>query len=85
MTNQEKLNILKDGLTKSIKLRDQALARKESYEERKKEIEKNIRELGVEPDKIDQELKKIEAEIKELMEQTEKLIPFELLEKFNIK
>ncbi|MEW6171820.1 MAG: hypothetical protein AB1510_01955 [Bacillota bacterium] len=77
---EKDISRLKEGIEKAKRLREQAIARKEVLEQQLKEIEAEVRALGVEPDRLEEEITRLETEARLSLEEAEKLIPWELIQ-----
>ena len=72
-----KLDAYKKGIEKAKTDRAKAEATKEQLERQQKEIEHEIRALGVEPEKLDEAIAELEIQIAADMAKLDELIPKE--------
>lgn len=82
MTDYEKeLRDLKENLEKAKSLKYKAEARLEQLNKQQEEIIQELKSLGVNPDELDEEIEKLTKEIEELFNESNKLLPKDILEK----
>lgn len=82
MTDYEKeLRNLKENLEKAKSLKYKAEARLEQLNKQQEEIIQELKNLGVNPDELDAEIEKLTKEIEELFNESNKLLPKDILEK----
>ena len=88
MENTEKtmkeLSRIEEALKKAEELRQQALTKKDIYENQLKETEEELKALGTTSKEGEAKLQKNDEEIKEAMAKIETMIPFELLKKYKL-
>ncbi|BBW98945.1 hypothetical protein [Geobacillus subterraneus] len=63
-------------------LRQKALAQKEVYEQQLKEVEEELRRIGVDPSMAKGEILRLEQEIEMLLKEINEMIPYDLLQKY---
>lgn len=63
-------------------LRQKALAQKDVYEQQLKEVEEELRRMGVDPSKAKDEILRLEQEIDLLLKELNAMIPYDLLQKY---
>jgi len=78
-TMDNKLSVLKEGLSKAKDMRYKAELRKDALMKQQEEILEQIRAEQVDPELLDQEIAKLEQEIVQLADEVEKLIPWDLI------
>ncbi|TCJ98261.1 UNVERIFIED_ORG: hypothetical protein BDK47_11847 [Anoxybacillus amylolyticus] len=63
-------------------LRQKALAQKDVYEQQLKEVEEELRRMGVDPNMAKDEILRLEQEIELLLRELNAMIPYDLLQKY---
>ena len=78
-TMENKLAVLRDGLSKAKDMRYKAELRKDALLKQQDEILEQIRAEQVDPAMLDQEIDKLEQELAQLADEVESLIPWDLI------
>lgn len=80
----EDIELIEKGLKASENLRQQALTKKGVYEAQLKETDEELEKLGTTAEKGKKEIEEIDLKIQRNLDAIKEMIPFELLEKWNV-
>lgn len=72
------------ALKASEQLRMRAIANKGAYETQLKENEAELKTLGTTAEQAEEEIRKIDAQIAEKLKKIKEMIPYDLLNKYNL-
>lgn len=72
------------ALKASEQLRMRAIANKGAYETQLKENEAELKALGTTAEQAEEEIRKIDAQIAEKLKKINEMIPYDLLNKYNL-
>lgn len=82
---EKEVNHLKNALRKARDLRSGALSQKELLEQQREKLYQKAVEYGVKPEELGTKIELLKKEIERLLAEAQKLIPWDLLEKGNLK
>lgn len=80
----QELQQTEKALKASEQLRMRALANKSAYENQLKENEEELKALGTTAEKAEEEIARIDQQIAEKLKQINEMIPYDLLNKYNL-
>ncbi|NBI07616.1 hypothetical protein [Senegalia massiliensis] len=80
---EKQLKYYNECIANTKTLVELAKDRKQQHEQRKVELEEEIKAQGVNPDNIDEEINNISEELERLIEEVDSLIPYDLLKQMN--
>lgn len=78
---EKQINYLKEALRRSRDLRERALSQKELLEQQREKLYQKAAGYGVKPEELKDKITALKQEMDQLIEETGKLIPWDLLEK----
>lgn len=81
MEYEKELGILKENLDKAKTLKYKAEARLEQLKKQEEDLINELKDLNVNPEDLDNEIENLTKDIDDLFEQSNKLMPKDILEK----
>lgn len=78
---EKQINHLKEALRKARDLRSRALSQKELLEQQRDKLYQKAAEYGVKPEELGDRIAALKGEMDRLLDEANRLIPWDLLEK----